>query len=1064
MKQLITLNQKTMRIAAFILAFLLLAVCSYSQQKRITGSVINKADNTPLANATVTAPTHAVTTDSAGRFSINAKIGDRLEFSYIGMKSQEVKITDASFLTILMEAGIREGDQVVVIGYQTQKKADLTGSIAIVNMASAKDVPSGSTLQNIQGRVPGLYITADGSASGAARSTIIRGMNTLGNTNPLYIIDGVPTTDPNTFQFMDPNTIESVQVLKDASAASIYGSRASNGVIIVTTKQGKNKVSVSVNQSITVAKYTRKLPMMNTSEFGSILWRASVNGGTPVSAHSALYSFDEHTDNGVRILDKVIPVQYINGDQNIPSANTDWQNEVFRTGLINQTNITLTAGGANSSSLISFGYYTNSGLVVNNDYKRFTGRINNSFNLFNNKIKIGENFQFLKAREHPMGNDQGGTADWNADGTARAGDLGTSTPLALSTVILPILPVRKSDGTFAGPIGAGFSDRMNPVFLADLTRDDQYNDLQLFGNAFVEFTPIRNLVFRSSLGLDYTENNDRRIQRTFRNGFITRLTNDMSVAQRYRFNWTWSNTVNYNFTIDRSKFNVLAGMEAIKNTIQVEQAVKRGFALEDLSYFQFNAGTGVATNKGFFTGNQLLSYFGKLNYSFADKYLLSGTLRYDGSSRFGINNQFGLFPAVSLGWVLNREKFISDALPFVSNLKLRVGTGKVGNQEIGDFSRFQQFLANYGTVDGNRAVGSAYDLNGVNTGNLPSGYVAIRTANPDLRWESTTEINTGIDFGLFNQKITGSFDFFTRKTNDILVTPPTPGVLGDGALKTVNGASMSNKGFELTLGYHGEIRDFSYSIDVNASRFHDEITYLPSSVVRSYPGNIEKTILGHSRTSFFGYVTDGIFQNQAEVDKSAAQPGKGVGRIRYKDLNGDGKIDALDQDWLGTELPGLTYGVNIQLNYKNFSLAVFMRGVNDITVNDASKVFTDFLGTNIGTNKGKRLLNAWTPQNTTSTIPAASLVNANSETRASDYFLVRGDYFKVQTIQLNYAVSSRFISKIGLNSLRFFGIADNAFLFFKKKGQKTFTGSDPETPGSVFPRPVRITFGLDARF
>lgn len=1054
MKKLMTV------VCLFITAF------CFAQQKRVTGVVTNKSDGLPLPGVTITGSNNNIAaTDSSGVFSINAATGETLTFSFVGMKTATATVPASGRMSVALADDATDLNQVVVTGYQTQRKSDLTGSVAVVNMTAAKDISSGSALQNIQGRVPGLYITSDGSPSGAARSTIIRGMNTLGNTNPLYIIDGVPTTDPNTFQFMDPNTIESVQVLKDASASSIYGSRASNGVIIVTTRQGKNKVSVTVNQSFGISKYNRQMDMMNTQQFGSVLWRASVNGNTPTTAHSALYSFEEHTDNGVRVLDKVIPVQFINGDQNIPSANTDWQKEVFKTAFINQTNVTLTAGGANSSSLISFGYYTNSGLVINNDYKRFTARINNSFNLFKNKVKIGENFQLLKARERPMGNDQGGTADWNADGTARAGDLGTSTPMALTRTILPILPVRKLDGTFAGPIGAGFTDRMNPVFLADLTKDDQFNDLQAFGNVYIDFTPIKNLVFRSSLGLDYTENYDKRIQRTFQHGFIARSVNDLSVAQRYRFNWTWSNTVNYTVTLDKSRFNVLAGMEAIKNTTQVEQAVKRGFSIQDEDYFQFSAGTGVATNKGFFTGNQLLSYFGKLNYSFDDKYLLSGTLRYDGSSRFGSNKQFGLFPAVSVGWVLSREDFFANALPFVSNFKLRAGTGKVGNQEIGDYSRFQQFLTNYGTVaTNNRATGSAYDLSGINTGNLPSGYVAVRSGNPDLRWESTTEVNAGVDFGFLDQRLTGSFDYFTRETRDILVTPPNPGALGEGAIRTVNGATMSNKGFELTLGYRGSVKDFSYAIDANASRFHDKITYLPSAVVRSYAGNVEKTILDHSRTSFFGYVTDGIFQDQAEVDQAATQPGKGVGRIRYKDLNKDGVINALDQDWLGTELPGLTYGLNISLNYKNFGLSVFMRGVSAITVNDASKSFTDFLGTNIGANKGTRLLNAWTPQNTNTTIPAASLVNANTETRASDYFLVKGDYFKVQTIQLNYTLPTVFVTKYKFTSFRIFGVADNTILLFKKSGNRAFTGPDPETPGSVFPRPVRFVFGIDARF
>lgn len=1056
-----------MKKFVFILPFILLGLFGFAQQRMITGTVVSKIQRTPLTGVTVQAKNRTVTTDENGKFSIEAAVGDDLTFSYVGQNTQIIKVTNINALTVELQEGGSQLEQVVVTGYQSQRRGDLTGSIAIVDMAKAKDIPSGSALQNIQGRVPGLYIRASGTPSGAATSVNIRGVNTLGNTNPLYVIDGVPTTDPNIFQFMDPNSIESVQVLKDASASSIYGSRASNGVIIVTTKQGKNNVSININSSVSVARNARRLSMLNTQQYGSVLWRASVNGGTPTTAHSALYSFVERTDpNGVQVLDEVIPVKFINGDPNIPSANTDWQSEVFKPGIISQNTITLTAGGPRSSTLISFGYFTNSGLVRNNDYKRYIGRINNSVNFFNNKLKIGENLQVIKARERPMGGDQFGTAGWNADGTTRI-PVNGPTPLQLSTIVLPILPVHKLDGTFAGPIGAGFSDRQNPVFLTELDKDDVNNDLQTFGNVYAELTPVTNLALRSSFGLDYTNNYDINIERRYSIGFLNRTVNNMQVAQRHRLNWTWSNTINYSLNINTSRINFLAGMEAIKNSTQVFSTLKQGFAIEDLPYFQLGSGTGVASNAGFTTKNQLLSYFGKVNYSLNNKYLVSATLRYDGSSRFGENNKFGIFPAVSVGWTLSNEDFIKNSLPVFSNLKFRAGAGKVGNQEIGDYSSFRQFATNYGSVDPlgtTRANGSAYDINGANTGSLPSGYVATRTANPDLRWETTNEINVGLDFGFLNQKLTSSFDYFTRNTKDILVTPPTPGAIGEGAVKTVNGASMNNRGFELSLEYHDTKGQFSYSIDGNIAQFKDEITFLPSSVVRSFAGNVQKTIIGRSRTSYFGYVTDGIFQTADEVTRAAAQPGKGVGRIRYRDLNGDGVINALDQDWLGTELPGLTYGLNTQLNYKNFSLSVFMRGIADVTVNDASIVFTDFLGTATGVNKGTRLLNAWNPQNTGSTIPAISLVNANSETRSSDYLLRNGSYFKVQNIMLGYTLPSAFVTRMKLTSLRFYGIADNLILIYKKSGPRAYTGPDPETPGSVFPRPVTLTLGLDIRF
>lgn len=1069
------MNLKHLRIkrplVGFVLVVLvLLAQQALAQDRTISGTVRDeKGEAVPGANVVEKGTNHGTVTDVAGKYTVAVPDGATLVFSFVGYKTTEVVVSSQTEINVSLQPDVTSLEEVVVTGYQTQRKSDLTGSVAVVNMSETKDIPSGSALQNIQGRVPGLYIQADGSPSGAARAVNIRGVNTLGNTNPLYIIDGVPTTDPNIFQFMDPNSIESMQVLKDASAASIYGSRASNGVIIVTTKSGKDKdkVSISFNTSLTFANYSRRIPMMNTEQMGRTLWQASVNDGTPTSAHSARYTFEEHTDgNGVRVLDKVIPTPFVNGDPNIPSADTDWQKEVFKTGIISQNNLTISASSARSSSMVSLTYYSNSGLVINNDYQRYVARINNSVNFFDGRLKIGENLQLLKAREHPMGNDQGAVANWTADGTARTGAVGTATPLVLATVLQPLLPVRKLDGTFAGPIGPGFSDRMNPVFLADLDKDDANNDMQTFGNVYAEATFLDNLVFRTSFGLDYTNNYDVNYEKKYSNGFLNRTINSMSVAQRHRINWTWTNTVNYSKDFGKSRLDMVGGMEAIRNFTQVVQAVKQGFAVEDKQYFQLGAGTGIATTSGFATGNQLLSYFGKVNYVFDNRYLASVTLRYDGSSRFGENNKFGLFPAVSLGWTMSNENFIKNSVPQISNLKLRLSSGRVGNQEIGDYSRFQQFSTNYGTIEGTstRATGSAYDINGANTGTLPSGYVATRRANPDLRWETTDEVNMGIDFGFLQQKFIGSFDYFTRKTRDILITPTTVGAIGEGAIQTVNGASMANRGFELTFGYQDTKGDLTWSLMGNVSHFMDEITYLPSTVVRSYAGNVEKTILGHSRTAVFGYLADGLFQSQEEVNAHATQPGKGVGRIRYRDLNGDGVIDALDQDWLGTELPGAIYGLNAQVGYKNWSLSIFMRGVANVNVNDANKSFTDFLGTNVGVNKGTRLLDAWTPQNTSATIPAVSNVNANSETRVSTYLRTRGDYFKVQTIQLSYMVPAAFAQRLKMTSFRLYGVADNAILIFKKTGPNAFTGTDPETPGSIFPRPTRVTFGLDVKF
>ena len=401
----------------------------------------------------------------------------------------------------------------------------------------------------------------------------------------------------------------------------------------------------------------------------------------------------------------------------------------------------------------------------------------------------------------------------------------------------------------------------------------------------------------------------------------------------------------------------------------------------------------------------------------------------------------------------------------MSDLKLRAGAGRVGNQDIGDNARFGLYRTNYGTVvQSYGPVGTAYDLSGVGTGSLPSGYVSVQAANPDLKWESTDELNLGIDFGFLNNKFTGSFDYFTRKTKDILIQVPYAAIEGEGRSKYLNGATKNNKGFEFVINYQNTAGKFTYNINANIGSFHDKITYLPASVVRSYPGNVEKNILGQSQTAMFGYITDGLFQNEQEVAASAAQPGKGIGRIRYKDLNKDGKIDALDQNWLGNQLPDFSYGIGGNIGYKNFMLSFFLAGVQGISLSNGIKSSTDFVGTVAGMNYGTRTLEAWTPQNTGSSIPAVSLVNANDETRSSDYFIENASYLKLRNLQLGYNLPAGIVKRMHMTDLRFYLLGENLFTISDRKGVNQFTGPDPENPSNYYPRPTRLTLGLNLTF
>ncbi len=1062
-KMILQLHKHHSRWAVLLVCLLAVATnAAYAQTGTVKG-VVKDETGAPMPGVSilVKGTPRGTTTDGDGKYTLNVESADVLVFTFIGYATQEIPVGAQSTIDLTLEPAVAELSEVVVTGYQTQRRADVTGAVASVSLEQSKDIPGGSAMQSLQGKVPGLYITTSGAPNGRASQVSIRGNNSLTVGSPLYVIDGVPTTDPNIFQNLDPNSIESMDVLKDASTASIYGSRAANGVIVVTTKGGKEATSITFNSNVSVQYNARRVKMMNTEQMGEAYWRGAVNDGPSVPMVTPLYSFDWNGDYSNPVLNKVIPVPFVGGDPNEPSGNTNWQDEVYKPAVVTSNSLTITSGTANTNVLANVAYYKNTGTVINNDFQRINGRLNSSIKFFEGRLKIGENLAISKAVETPVPTDLGGAS-----------------VIQLATVLQPIIPVHKLDGSYGGPIGGGFSDRNNPVHMSDINKDDKNHEFQTFGNMFAELEPIDNLVLRSSFGVEYSEMYNVNIERAFTSPLPARTVNSLSILQQHNVNWTWSNTARYQFSFSKSRVTLLAGMEAIKNKMVQLGGTRQGFASEDVNYYVLNAGSGNVTNLGLQTGNQLLSYFGNVGYAYDDKYLASVTLRYDGSSKFGQNNKFGFFPAASVGWVLSKEAFMTNTKDFLSNLKIRAGFGRMGNQStIADDSRFETFAANYGTVAGSgntQNTGSAYDINGAGSGTLPSGFVKTRTANPNLKWETTTEINAGVDFGFLDNKLVGSFDYFSRETKDILVTPPVIGVAGEGSLKTVNGATMKNKGFELSLSYTGQVGKFNYVINANASRAMDKVTYVPSSVITSYPNNAEKNITGRSVTSVLGYVTDGLFQSAEEVSNSPTQPGKGLGRIRYQDLNGDGVINALDQTWLGTTLPAFTYGLNATVMYGNWSLTITTRGVQGVVVTDASKSYTDFLGVSgVTVNHGTRLLGAWTPQNPNSKIPAISTVNNNNEGRISDYDRVNGSYFKIQNTELAYTFPKAAVQKMKMTSLRIYGIADNYALVYKRKGDKAFTGADPENPGLTgvstttnlfYTRPIRFTLGVDVRF
>jgi len=1027
-----------------------------SAQRQLTGTVRESRTNKQLAGANIVlaGSNKGTTSDAEGKFSISVTEKNKsIVISFVGYEEQTVSIEGKNQIDVVLNPG-KDLDDIVVVGYTSQKKKDLTGAVAVVDLTPVKNNSSGNTMQALQGRVAGLYIEKDGSPNGSNGRILIRGANTLGNNDPLYIIDGIPTTRPEVFQNMDPANIASVQVLKDASAESIYGSRASNGVIIVTTKNGGNtngKVNFQFNNSTSFqSEKSMRFKMLNAVDRGKALWQASVNDKQdPAAGYGEIYKFDWNNNYNTPVLNSVTLQPYVGGDVNTPAGNTNWQDVMYKTGVVTNNSLTASVGNKNSSLEFNIGHLKNTGMLRYTGYERLSASINGITRSFNDKVLFGFNLRIANSNE-----------------TLTARDLGGASTTFLAVTLAPTIPVYQKDGTtYAGELGAGYSDRNNPLHMQDLAKWNNSNRLSTFGNIYLEVQPVKNLFFKSTIGADNANYLNKTITPTFSEGALNRTTNSLFFDQNHFLSTTFSNTLRYNFDLNESnKFKVLVGTEFIKTDFTFQTTKKEGFALQTEDYFMLNAGTGNTTVTGGSTGNRLFSQFGRIDYSFSDKYLAAVTVRRDGSSRFGAENQYGIFPAASIGWRIDKESFMKN-LAIVNELKARAGVGRVGNQQIGDIARFGLFDTRYGTTMAQLVggfweqymnIGTAYSLSGANTGTLPSGFVQTQAANPALKWETTDEVNVGVDFSLLHNSIFGSFDYFSRNTTGILITPPVASALGEGQTKAVNGASKSNKGWEFVIGYQNQKKsDFNYSVRLNFAHFRDAITELPENVRPAYAGNLVNTIIGHSQFDIFGYQTNGLFQSQAEVDAAPQQIGAGPGRIRYVDINNDKVINDLDRTWIGTTLPKLEYGVRIDLNYKQFDFSIFGSGVGGRTGFDVYTLFNNLMKSR--ENVGPGVFNGWTPQNTNTTVPALTLKDNNNEGRTSDYFMVNTSYFKFRNIQLGYSLNTKKI----FSKLRLYAMAENLFWLKSKK----YLSPDPERIDlDPVPIPKTFTIGVNASF
>ena len=955
------------------------------------------------------------TTNSDGMFSLNAPEGSKLVFSFVGYATQTLTVAAGMpAIALSLREDAKQLTEVVVVGYGTQEKADVTGAIGSVSGRDIATQPVADATQAIQGRVAGVTVTQNSGAPGGAGGTSvrIRGISSAGNNSPLYVVDGfpLPSSDAggnaveNQLNSISPNDIESIDVLKDASATAIYGVRAANGVVIITTKRGKaGKANITVDGYRGVQQVWHKLNLLNAEQYAVINNESRIAKGDPINPKFA--------------------------DPKSLGAGTDWQKAVFRpSAVIQNYSLSATGGSEAARYAVSAGYFQQDGTLNGSNFERFTVRANGDVSL-NKYVKIGNSLAIshLEDRQLNTGNDEFGV---------------------LNNVIQtpPTLPVYNPNGTWYEPT-ATLDNYIepNPV-LQSLITNSKFVRNRILGTFYVELEPLKGLRFRTNVGADLIFDNN--------NGFTPSLganspRNSIAGAyssSNYNPSYLIENTLTYDRTLaEKHHLTVLLGQSAQQFTYSYLSAGRNGYVRNDLQTINNgpinaslgNGGTGVSPPE-----DRLASYFGRVNYEFAGKYLLSATMRYDGTSAFAPGYQFGFFPGASLGWRLSEESFIKD-ISTISNLKLRVGYGKVGNPlNAGRFA----YLA---TI--NSGITYPFGPNGaINTGSAPT-----RSPNLDLRWENNYQANVGVDVGLFGNRLELSADVYDRRSPNLISYVPAYLVTGTYESVPTNALSAYNRGFDLSVSTRNIVAEgsgLSWNSSLIFSTFKNQISDLgvgaPFNGTATRTGTaIVRYDKGQPFGSFYGYVADGLFQTPEDVKSHATQSGAAPGDIRFKDINGDGKISDLDRTFIGSPIPKFTYGLNNTVTWKGFDLNAFIQGSQGNKVYNLNRVYTEGGLTSNG-NSSTRVLARWTGAGTSNEVPRAIAGDPNQNLRVSSYFVEDGSYLRLKVLTLGYSLPKAFLNRFGTQTVRVYGTAQNLVTLTK------YSGFDPELGSSGIDRGI----------
>ena len=1020
----------------FILIVVMQASVSAQSTIKVSGK-ITSATGDPLQGATVAEKntTNMTTTNVTGDFALVVPDNAVLVISHISFQKQEVPVGGNTQLLIKLDSLENTLSDVIVVGYTTQRKATITGAISSVNMSDLESRRVADVAQALQGQVAGVQVTQSTGAPGEEISIRIRGEGTIGNNSPLFIVDGIPSRD---ISFLNPADIQSMTVLKDASAASIYGSRASAGVIVVTTKSGrKGKSSVDINYFNGIQKATNLPKMLNAAQYMDKLeeaWNNSGNTGTnPYTADKNRSDF----------------------------ANTDWLDELFEIGHSQNLQLTASGGSEKIQYLLSAGYYKQDGIVIydHDQYQRFNFRTNVNASL-TDRLNVGVNLLFSHAKQDKL------SSKGDQPGIIRH-----------ALIRPPVIGVYKdkSDPTYSPD--DPFTDLpfyktpwdnnnnryefgSNPVALAFFTNDKRKN-FKTFGNVYAEYAFLRDrqLKFKTNIGLDLNLTHNKAFNQNFGDDNGGGNAIDAGLGRQNRPSGlneergeettiTWNNTLNYTKNFQKHTISAMVGSEYISSQSSSIGASRQrfDFVRESFQYLDFG-GLLDRSNGGSGSEWALFSLFSSATYMYDTKYILTANFRADASSRFGPNNQWGYFPSVSAGWKISNENFMQD-VNWISDLKLRASIGKLGNQEIGNYTYLTLL----------RKAGDKY--------------VVDRYGNPDLKWESTTQTNIGVDLGLLQNKLYFSIDYFDKTTSDILLPSQLPSFVGEVKPTFINAGEVSNKGIEIALNYRNKGKDFQYSINANMATVTNRVEKLHRNLP-NITGDIYRTEPGHPLSAFYGYVMDGIYQNQAEITShlhGAATQTK-PGDIKFKDLNGkgadgkltgkpDGIINEDDRTFIGNPIPKLSYGLNLSADYKGFDLSILFQGVEGVDKYNDAKQITDYDTRPF--NHSVSVLNSWHGEGTSNTIPRTTF-NDNGSSKKSSIFVEDASYLRLKNLELGYSLRTiRAISQIGVQNVRLYISAQNLFTVTK------YTGLDPESTDildrGTYPQSLAFLFGINVKF